>query len=46
MKFDSQKPPETYKTLLILLHAARLMTRQTGVRPAVDLSWKALLEKF
>ena len=32
-----------YKTPLILLHAARLMTRLTGVRPAVDLSWKALL---
>ena len=32
-----------YKTFLILLHAARLQTWLTGVRPAVDLSWKALL---
>ena len=32
-----------YKTPLILFHAARLMTRLMGVRPAVDLSWKALL---
>ena len=31
-----------YKTPLILLHAARLMTRLTGVRPAIDLGWKAL----
>ena len=29
-------------TPLILLHAARLMTRLMGVRPAVDFSWKAL----
>ena len=27
---------------LIVLHAARLKTWVTGVRPAVDLSWKAL----
>ena len=32
-----------YKSPLILLHAARLMTRLTGVWPAVDLSWKALV---
>ena len=28
---------------LKLLHAARPMIRLTGVQPAVDLSWKALL---
>ena len=32
-----------YKNPLILLHAARLMTRLTGVWPMVDLSWKALI---
>ena len=32
-----------YKTPLILLHAARLKTWLIGVRPTVDLSWKALL---
>ena len=32
-----------YKNPLILLHAACLKTWLTGVRPAVDLSWKALL---
>ena len=26
----------------MLLHAARRKARQTGMRPAVDLSWKAL----
>ena len=31
-----------YKTPMILLHAARLKTRLTGVRPTVDLCWKAL----
>ena len=31
-----------YKTPLILLHAALLKTCLTSVRPAVDLSWKAL----
>ena len=31
-----------YKTPLILLHAARHKTWLTGVRPAVELSWKAL----
>ena len=31
-----------YKTPVTLLHAARRKARQTGVRPAVDLSWKAL----
>ena len=34
-----------YKTPLILLHVARLKTWLTGVRPRVDLSWKALLYK-
>ena len=32
-----------YKTPLILLHAAHLKILLTGVRPAVDLSWKALM---
>ena len=32
----------TYNTPLILCNAFRLMTRLIGVRPAVDLSWKAL----
>ena len=32
-----------YKTPLILFHAARFKTWQTGVRPAVHLSWKGLL---
>ena len=32
-----------YKTPLILLHAARLKTWLTDARPAVDLSWKALV---
>ena len=32
-----------YKLSLFLLHAARLVTRLTGVRPAVDLGWKALI---
>ena len=31
-----------YKTPQILLHAARLKTWLTGVRPAVHSSWKAL----
>ena len=31
------------KIPLIFAHAARLMTRLTGVRPAVGLSWKALI---
>ena len=42
-KFDSQNSvPKIYKTPLILLHVARLMSRLAGVRPAVDLSWEAL----
>ena len=32
-----------YKAPQILLHAARLKAWQTGVRPAVDLSKKALM---
>ena len=32
-----------YKTPLILLYVARLKSWLTGMRPAVDLSWKALL---
>ena len=34
------------KTPLILLHVARLKTWLTGVRPAVDLSWKALVYTY
>ena len=31
------------KNAIIMLHTARLMTRLIRVRPAVDLSWKALV---
>ena len=33
---------KSVKLPLFLLHLARCMTRLTGVRPAVKLSWKAL----
>ena len=32
-----------YELFLLFLHAAHLLTRLTGVRPAIDLSWKSLL---
>ena len=43
IKLNSQNSSENVKTPLILLHVAHLMTRLTGVLPAVDLSWKALV---
>ena len=43
MKYIVKILQKINKTPLVLLHAARLMTRPTGVGPAVDLSWKALL---
>ena len=43
MKFSSQNSSENVYNALILLHAARLMTRLISVRPAVELSWKTLL---
>ena len=42
MKFKSQNSSEIYIIPLILLHAARLMIWLVGVRPAVNLTWKAL----
>ena len=41
MKFSSKNSTKTLYIALILLHAARLMTRLIEVRPAVDFSWKA-----
>ena len=43
MKFDSKNSSKTLNSSLILLHAARLVTRLMSVRPAVDLNWKALV---
>ena len=42
MKVSSKNSTENLYSTLILLHAARLMTRLIGVWPAVDLSCKAL----
>ena len=43
MEFNSQNSSENLYNALILLHAARLMARLIGVRPAVEISWKTLL---
>ena len=43
MKFNGRIPQKSYITPLILLRVARLTTRLIGVRPAVDLSWKAVV---
>ena len=42
MKYNSQNSSENLYKALVLFHAARLMTRLISVRPAVDLTWKAL----
>ena len=45
MKFISQNSSENLRNSPNVFHVARLMTRLIGVRPAVDLSWKALVYK-
>ena len=43
-KYDEAKYSQIiYKTPLFLFHVAFLFSWLAGVRPAVDLSWKALL---
>ena len=42
MEFGDKNSSENLYCSLNLLHAARLLTQMIGVRPALDLSWKAL----
>ena len=42
LEFSDRNSSENLCSSLLLLHAARLMTWVIEVRPAVDLSWKAL----
>ena len=43
MEFSGKNSSQNLYCSLNLLHAACLMTQLIGVRPAADLSWKALL---